>query len=285
MVNANQQFAPRGSLNYKMSLLEEKVAKRAEPTLVGRNSETAPVEAKDALTGVKIVEFGAVAFGGIAGLASLDHRRRTGEGANIDLSQYETGLQFIGSALLNYSANGAIANRDGNRDTMAAPHGCYPCKHDEWCVISCWNDQEWERLCHAAEQSSWLSDARFVTRRQRRENERELDQLIGVWTQQHSAEHLMWRLQTRGVHAAKVNSVRDLFADPQIAFRNIWQKHEHPEMGNHAYRMVSYELSETPGSVRRAAPCLGADNEEVFIDWLGMKRNEFEELLDRGAFS
>ena len=231
------------------------------------------------------IDFVAVAFGGIAVLGALDHRRRTGEGANIDLSQYETGLQFIGSALLDYSANGAIANRDGNRDAMAAPHGCYPCKHDEWCVISCWNDQEWECLCHAAEQSSWLSDARFAKLRQRKENERELDQLIGVWTQQHSAEHLMWRLQTRGVHAAKVNSVRDLFADPQIAFRNIWQKHEHPEMGNHAYRMVSYELSETPGSVRRAAPCLGADNEEVFIDWLGMSAREYEELGKRGAFS
>ena len=231
------------------------------------------------------IDFVAVAFGGIAVLAALDHRRRTGEGAYIDLSQYETGVQFISSALLDYSANGAIANRDGNRDAGAAPHGCYPCKRDEWCVITCWDHQEWERLCHAAEQSSWLSDARFVTLRQRKENERELNQLIGAWTREHSAEHLMWHLQTRGVHAAKVNSIEELFTDPQIAFRNIWQKHEHPEMGDHAYRMVSYELSETPGSVRRAAPCLGADNEEVFRSWLGLTRKEYEDLRKSGAFS
>jgi len=231
------------------------------------------------------IDFVAVTFGGIAVLAALDRRRQTGEGAYIDLSQYETGLQFISSALLDYSANGTIANRDGNRDVMAAPHGCYPCKHDEWCVISCWDDQEWERLCRAAEQNSWLSDARFLTFTQRKENETELNQLIGTWTRRHSAEHLMWRLQTRGVHAARVNSIRNLFTDPQIALRNIWQKHEHPEMGDQAYRMVSYELSETPGSVRRAAPCLGADNEEVFCGWLGLSAREYEELWKQGAFS
>ena len=231
------------------------------------------------------IDFVAVAFGGIAVLSALDHRRRTGQGAYIDLSQYETGVQFISSALLDYSSNGRVANRDGNRETMTAPHGCYPCTDNEWCVISCWDDQEWESLCHAAEQSSWLSDARFVTLPQRKENERELNQLIGAWTREHSAEHLMWRLQIRGVHAAKVNSIQDLFTDPQIAFRNIWQKQEHPEMGDHTYRMVSYELNETPGSVRRAAPCLGADNEEVFIDWLGLSRPEYEVLLEKGAFS
>ena len=95
----------------------------------------------------------------------------------------------------------------------------------------------------------------------------------------------MWKLQTRGVHAAKVNCVKDLFTDPQIAFRNIWQKQEHPELGNHAYRMVSYDLAETPGRVRGAAPCLGADNEEVFRSWLGITEPEYEELIEQGAFS
>src|SRR5437899_7363682 len=96
------------------------------------------------------IDFVAVAFGGIAVLAALDRRRRTGEGAYIDLSQFETGVQFISSAMLNYSANGVIANREGNRDAGAAPHGCEPCNDGEWCVISCWEDQEWERLCRAA---------------------------------------------------------------------------------------------------------------------------------------
>jgi benzylsuccinate CoA-transferase BbsF subunit len=231
------------------------------------------------------IDFIAVAFGGIAVLAALDHRRRTGEGSYIDLSQFETGVQFISSAVIDYAANGVVVHRDGNRDPMAAPHGCYPCRDGEWCVISCWNEAEWERFCHAAEKREWLGDDRFITQIQRKEHESELNQLIADWTCEQGAEHLMWRLQCRGVHAAKVNTIRDLFTDPQIAFRNIWQQQEHRELGNHAYRMVSYELSETPGSVRKAAPCLGADNEKVFIEWLGLSRREYEELSKQGAFS
>jgi len=230
------------------------------------------------------IDFIAVAFGGIAVLAALDHRRRTGEGAYIDLSQFETGVQFISGAVLDYAVNGIVANRDGNRDPMAAPHGCYPCRDGEWCVISCWDEVEWKRFCHAAEKPEWLTDERFVTLTERKAHESELNQLIAAWTREQEAERLMWRLQCRGVHAAKVNTVRDLFTDPQIAFRNIWQRQDHPELGNHAYRMVSYELSETPGSVRGAAPCLGADNEEVFIDWLGLSPREYEELSEQGAF-
>lgn len=231
------------------------------------------------------IDFIAVAFGGIAVLAALDHRRRTGEGVYIDLSQFETGVQFISSAMLDYAANGVVRKRDGNHDAGAAPHGCYPCANGEWCVISCWDDDEWERFCRAAEKSDWLKDRRFANHQERKVHECELNELISEWTREQHAGRLMWRLQCREVHAAKVNSIRDLFTDPQIAFRNIWQQHEHPELGKHAYRMVSYELSETPGSVRGPAPCLGADNEEVFVEWLGLSRGEYEQFSEQGAFS
>src|SRR2546421_10703405 len=109
------------------------------------------------------IDFVAVAFGGVAVLAALDHRRRTGEGAYIDLSQFEAGLQFMSGPLLNYSANAKVAGREGNRDPAVAPHGCYPCRDGRWCVISCWDEREWERLCSLADRSGWLTDARFLT--------------------------------------------------------------------------------------------------------------------------
>ena len=231
------------------------------------------------------IDFVAVAYGGIAVLAALDYRLRTGKGVHIDLSQYEAGLQFLGSAFLDYSANGSVARRDGNRDPQISPHGCYPCRDGQWCVISCWDEREWERLCRAADKPQWLSDARFLSCSLRKAHERELNEAISEWTRDQDARRLMCRLQSRNVHAAQVNTMRDLFSDPQIAFRDVWQKQSHPELGNHNYRMVSYDLSETPGRVRGAAPCLGADNEEVFIEWLGLARSEYEELVKTGAFS
>jgi benzylsuccinate CoA-transferase BbsF subunit len=231
------------------------------------------------------VDFVAVAFGGIAVLAALDYRRRTGKGVWVDLSQYEAGLQFLGSPLLDFSGNGVVGGRQGNRDPAAAPHGCYPCRDGRWCVISCWDDDEWRRLCQAARQLSWLSDARFASRPDRQRHGEALNRLVVAWTHTQEAGTLMQALQKAGVHAAAVNTMQDLFSDPQVAFRNVWQQQTHPEMGRHHYRMVSYQLSDAPGSVRRPAPCLGEHNEEVFVDWLGISQAEYRRLAELGVFS
>src|SRR5262249_7049595 len=105
------------------------------------------------------IDFIAVGFGVISGLAALDHRRRTGEGQYIDLAQYETGLQFIQPALLDFEMNGRVMTRHGNRDENAAPHGVYPCagtdsSHgdaSQWVAIAAYNDQEWRTLCSIAQ--------------------------------------------------------------------------------------------------------------------------------------
>jgi crotonobetainyl-CoA:carnitine CoA-transferase CaiB-like acyl-CoA transferase len=79
-------------------------------------------------------------------LAALDRRRRTGEGAFIDLAQYEAGLQFVAPALLDYTLNGVSPRRNGNTDPLAVPHGCFRCRDGRWVVLSCWDDDEWSRL-------------------------------------------------------------------------------------------------------------------------------------------
>lgn len=226
----------------------------------------------------------AVAFGGAVVLAALDHSRRTGQGAVVDLSQYETGLQFLGGALLDYAATGSVAHRNGNHDPNAVPHGCYPCREGEWCVISCWDDAEWRRLCGAIGEG-WTADSRLSTAAGRRSHERELEDRLAGWTRTRTAAEVMSVLQAAGVHAGAVHTMKDLFDDPQLASRGVWQSLEHRSIGPQRYRMVSYQLSRTPGSVRRPAPCLGQDNDLVFREWLGLDPTEYEQLASRGAFA
>jgi crotonobetainyl-CoA:carnitine CoA-transferase CaiB-like acyl-CoA transferase len=88
----------------------------------------------------------------------------------------------------------------------------------------------------------------------------------------------MQRLQESGIHAAVVNTMKDLFSDPQLAARKTWQPMEHAEVGVQRYRMTSYQLSETPGRVRRPAPLLGQDNDEVFNSWLALDTNAYQEI-------
>jgi len=217
------------------------------------------------------IDFIAAAYGTCAVLAALDHARRTGEGVFIDLSQYEAGLQFMAAPLLEHAATGAVARRNGNRDPVAVPHGCYPCRDGGWCVISCWDEEEWRRLGRATG-AAFAADPRFGDAEGRRAHESELNAALAAWTGERAANEVMTVLQAQHVHAAVVNTVADLFADPQLLARGVWQEQPHPEIGPHRYRMVSYQLAETPGRVRRAAPCLGQDNEEVFHRWLGLEQ-------------
>ena len=232
-------------------------------SLSGFTELTGEAEGPPSLLYGPYIDLIAVAYGGAAVLAALDYARRTGEGVHIDVSQYETGIQFLATEILEYGVSGKIARRRGNHDDDAVPHGCYPCRDGRWCAISCWNDEEWSRLCRALQHSEWLDDARFATAGARREHEGELNELIADCTRDRDAMALMRMLQEAHIHAAAVNSVSDLFSDPQLAAREIWQSHDHAEIGQQRYRMVSYQLSETPGRVRRSAPCLGQDNDEI----------------------
>jgi len=227
----------------------------------------------------------AVAYGGAAVLAALDRQRRTGEGAFIDLAQYEAGLQFLAPALLEYATSGVSPTRDGNRDAVAVPHGCYRCRGDRWVAISCWDDEEWARLAGAIGDPSLASDAALARQPGRRAREGDLNAAIERWTSGREAQDLVAALHRANVHAAVVNTMRDLYDDPQLAKRQIWQSFDHAELGPMRYRMVSYQLSDTPGRVRSAAPRLGEHTEDVFKDWFGLSASEYDELAAQGAFS
>ena len=227
----------------------------------------------------------AVAYGGAAVLAALDRQRRTGEGAFIDLAQYEAGLQFMAPALLEYATTGVSATRDGNRDPVAVPHGCYLCRGDRWVAISCWDDDEWTRLAEAIGDSLLTADRDLARAARRRAREGDLNAAIERWTSNREAADVVAALRRANVHVAPVNTMRDLYDDPQLAARNIWQSFDHAELGPMRYRMVSYQLSDTPGRVRSAAPRLGEHTEEVFKDWFGLSAEEFDRFSAQGAFS
>jgi benzylsuccinate CoA-transferase BbsF subunit len=229
------------------------------------------------------VDFVAVGFGLVSVLAALDHRRRTGEGQYIDLAQYETGLQFIQPALLDYEVNGRVMTRNGNRDNNSAPHGVYPCAGDDsWIALAAWNDEQWRMMCGVANKPGWANDARFATRASRKENEDALDTLIAQWTRGHDARELTRQLQAAGVEAMQVNSLADIFSDPQLMHRKIWRKLPHAELGEFDYEAPPYILSESPSELS-PSPLIGEHNKKVYTEILGLNEKEIEELTKQGV--
>lgn len=217
-------------------------------------------------------------------LAALDRRRRTGEGAFIDVAQYECGCFFLAGALFDYHANGRVIERDSNGDPAACPHNAYPCKDDEWVALSCWDDDDFARLAELLGHPEWTGDPKFKTAKARRKNVAELDQWITAWTGQQSADGAAAALQSAGIAAYKVNTCADLFTDPQLTHRKAWRVRKHPEIDYQAHYFPGFDLSEQPGDVTAPAPLLGQDNEMVFREFLGLSDEEYAELERNGVF-
>jgi crotonobetainyl-CoA:carnitine CoA-transferase CaiB-like acyl-CoA transferase len=214
-----------------------------------------------------------VGYGVIAAAAALEHRRRTGEGQLIDLAQYEAGVQFMIPALLEYSTNDRVIERDGNRHSFAAPHNTYPCKGDDrWCVISVFNDEEWKTLCKCMGKDELISDPRFKTVPARKEHEEEVDKEVGNWTSQLPAEEVFKKLQENGVKAGIVQTIEDLYADPQLNHRGFWAPVDHPEIGRCHAEGPPFAFSKTPFKIDRPAPMIGEHNEIVFQRFLREKK-------------
>jgi crotonobetainyl-CoA:carnitine CoA-transferase CaiB-like acyl-CoA transferase len=228
------------------------------------------------------IDYIAVAYGAIAVLAALDYRDRTGEGQYIDLAQYESGLQFMGPILLDYKINRKVATRNGNRDAYAAPHGAYPCKgEDHWCVIGVFSEAGWKSLCQAMGLPDWTQERRFATRQGRKENEDELDRSIAVWTAQFTAHEITEKLQNAGGRAAVVNTMRDLYGDPQLRHRGQWVELEHPEIGKMHYQRPPFILTRTPSGPHNRDPLLGEHNPHFYRELLGISEKEYRELVDQ----
>src|SRR3954463_12078180 len=98
-------------------------------------------------------------------MAALGHKRRTGEGQLVDLSQYEASVQMLLPAMLDQSINGRSATRAGNSSSHAAPHNVYPCLpergEDRWVAIAVETDEQWEALVAAIGNPEWAMAPRF----------------------------------------------------------------------------------------------------------------------------
>jgi crotonobetainyl-CoA:carnitine CoA-transferase CaiB-like acyl-CoA transferase len=229
------------------------------------------------------VDYIAVGYGTIAVLAGLVQRRRTGRGVHIDLSQYEAGLQFLAPVMLDYFANGRVASRQGNRHPSAVPHGVYPCRGEErWCALSVWNDDEWLRFIHALGCPAWANEARFAGVLGRKRFEAELDARVAEWTCEREREEVVAVLRHHGLRAAPVNSMADLFADPQLQLY-AWRPVEHPVLGKVHVQMPPFLLRETPPEVQRPAPLLGQHTHEVLTELLGVDDQEIDALEREGV--
>jgi benzylsuccinate CoA-transferase BbsF subunit len=215
--------------------------------------------------------------------AALDYRRRTGKGQWIDLSQFETGVNHIPSAVLDYVVNGRVATRRGNQDDRGCPHAVYRCAGDDrWIALAVFTDEEWRALVQAMGNPAWAQAEKFATQAGRKGNEAELDAHIEEWTKTRDANQVEALLQQAGVAAGLVAKQADLYEDPQLQHWGFFTWREHKVMGLSPYDGLMSHLSKTPGDVA-PAPLLGEHYEEVLKGILRYSDEEVADLIGRGV--
>lgn len=217
----------------------------------------------------------------VAVMSALIHRQRTGEGQFIDLAAREAVVSLVSDAIMDYTMNGRVASRDGNKDHFMAPHNCYRCKgNDKWISICVANDEEWQAFCKAIGNPEWTKDERFSDQLSRWKNQEELDSLVKQWTLNYTYYEAMEILQKAGVAAMPSFSADDIFGNPHLAERQFTEILVHSEVGAHVTILPPWRLSATPQQVVRDAPCLGEHNQYVYGELLGMSDKEIQELTE-----
>jgi benzylsuccinate CoA-transferase BbsF subunit len=230
----------------------------------------------------------APAHSAFALLVALRHRRRTGQGQYIDLSQAETMVSLLGPAILDYTVNGRVDGPLGNRAEYAAPQGVYPCAGDDrWLAISAVSEEHWTLLADELGARALTTDDRFATASERHRHHDELDAEIAERTKPREAYELMERLQKRGVPAAVMQTYGDLIdADPQLRHRNHFAVLDHPEMGPSIYNAPPFKLRNvSEPTMRTPAPLLGQHTREVCTRLLGMDDEQIDLLAEQGVLS
>lgn len=214
-----------------------------------------------------------------ATMMALLHRDDTGEGQHVEVCQVEGLSLFMGDAFMETALNGRVYERMGNRDHSMAPHGVFPCAgEDRWVTIAVASDEQWTALCAEMDCPALARDPRFATVLARKQNEDEVEQLVGSWTATVDARDVAARLQARGIAAGPVFTSQDVFEDPHVAARGMLEEVTHPFAGTHLYPNSAWTLDGERLSSRLPAPMLGQHNDYVIQHILGLDDATVEEL-------
>jgi crotonobetainyl-CoA:carnitine CoA-transferase CaiB-like acyl-CoA transferase len=215
-------------------------------------------------------------------LAALEYQQRTGRGQFIEAGMLEAQGSMMGPAILDFTVNGREWDAMGYREVLGepyAPYGCYPCRgEDNWIIIACASDEEWQSMVSLIGKSSWAADSKFATKRGRKEHYAELDRNLAQWTRKYTPRQAFRLLQEARVAAGIPSSGEDLYYDIHLRERGHIVETEGQPWGRIMHHGLPGIPSLSAASAARPAPWIGANNDQVFSKILGLSTEKIDEL-------
>jgi len=223
-------------------------------------------------------------LGALALAACLRRRRRTGEGAYVQIAQFEVLLGLLGDLLAKESLEAGSVTPQGNERGLGAPWGVYPCAgEDEWCVINVASEDQWQSLCGAMGEPELASDSRFADAAARSRNGRDLDAYVARWTRGQEPFALMELLQNTGVPAGVVEHPPHQLADEHLRDRAFFVTLEQPSLGTIVLEGPCFRGDRLGPRPVAAAPQLGEHTRAICKELLGLSPSRIDALFSAGV--
>jgi len=249
----------------------------------GMMSLTGEPDGEPMKVGVGIADVMCGMYATTAILAALHHRDRGGRGQYIDMALLDTQVAWLVNEGLNYLTSGRVPHRLGNEHANIVPYKVLPCADGHF-ILAVGNDAQYRRFCTFAGAPELADDPRFATNAARVRNREALYALLPELTRRKTRAEWLDGLERLGVPSGPVNTLDQVFADPQVQHRGMQLCLAYPGALGGRVDLIANPIrfSATPVDYRRPPPRLGQHTAEVLQEMLGMDAEEIARLRDAG---
>ena len=232
------------------------------------------------VAGVSFVDHSAGVFAAHGIMAALLARAKTGAGQFIDVSLLQVAIAFIESHVSDYLNGGEAVSRENF--PKGRIYSLLDCEGKPFMVHLSSHNQAWEDFLRAGELDGLVGDPRFASNKHRTDRHEEIVNMLRAQFRTKAREYWLARLDANQIPNAPINTIAEVFDNPQIKHLGIPKQISHPKMGTSNLVGSPINMSSTPPKFFRAAPLLGEHTEQVLAN-LGYDIDAVKELRASGV--
>ncbi|MBS4214462.1 MULTISPECIES: CaiB/BaiF CoA transferase family protein [Neobacillus] len=221
------------------------------------NEESGPLK-----IGVAMVDILTGLYSAISIEAALFEREKSGRGQKIDMSLMDTAVSSLANVASNYLISGKVPRRLGNDHPNVVPYSTFSAADGEL-IIAVGNNRQFALLCEVIGLSELAVDEKFRTNEVRVENRQELTRILNSQLQLKQVSDWMELFSANNIPCGPINTIDQVFDDPQVAARNMVVQVDHPEAGLVKLVGSPIKLSRTETRVERHPPMAGEHTDEI----------------------
>ena len=212
-------------------------------------------------------------------LAALHYRNRTGKGQHIDCSLMDSQVSMLANQASNWLNGDIVPSRMGNSHPNVIPYRVFA-SLDGHLIISCGNDGQFQRLCHALGLSKISNDPKYKSNEARLKNREALEDELQLVLEKMKKQGIIELHEAVNVPCGPISNLPEVFSDPQVIAREM--EIDLKRSDGVTIKTVAFpaKLSESPATYRNAPPILGEHTKEILLDWVKLSDEEIKSLKE-----